>query len=139
MSKSLGKKKTFLISQAISIIGYILFWFLFIPGKPYLFLIALPFFSFGIVANRPFQQKFKHKLINTSLEEYEVLQSFREGIFSIKNFEGAFGFEKNITSQLSGSASLYYLHDFELGAGEFFLWRNAGLNIGLKYNFFQKK
>ena len=28
--------------------GYILFWFLFIPGKPYLFLIALPFFSFGI-------------------------------------------------------------------------------------------
>jgi len=25
-----------------------LLWFLFIPGKPYLFLIALPFFSFGI-------------------------------------------------------------------------------------------
>ena len=23
-------------------------WFLFIPGKPYLFLLALPFFSFGI-------------------------------------------------------------------------------------------
>ncbi|MFT5833678.1 MAG: GPH family glycoside/pentoside/hexuronide:cation symporter [Cognaticolwellia sp.] len=48
MSKKFGKKRTFLISQGISIIGYILFWFLFIPGKPYLFLIALPFFSFGI-------------------------------------------------------------------------------------------
>ena len=48
MSKTLGKKRTFLISQGISIIGYILFWFLFVPGKPYLFLIALPFFSFGI-------------------------------------------------------------------------------------------
>jgi len=48
MSKKLGKKKAFLISQSISIIGYIMFWFLFIPGKPYMFLFALPFFSFGI-------------------------------------------------------------------------------------------
>ena len=48
MSKRLGKKNTFLVSQAISIIGYILFWFLFVPGKPYLFLFALPFHSFGI-------------------------------------------------------------------------------------------
>ena len=48
VSKSIGKKKTFILSQGISIIGYILFWFLFVPGKPYLFLFALPFFSFGI-------------------------------------------------------------------------------------------
>lgn len=48
MSKRIGKKKTFIISQSISIIGYLLFWFLFVPGKPYLFLIALPFHSFGI-------------------------------------------------------------------------------------------
>jgi GPH family glycoside/pentoside/hexuronide:cation symporter len=48
VSQKIGKKKTFIISQSISIIGYILFWFLFIPGKPYLFIIALPFFSFGI-------------------------------------------------------------------------------------------
>ena len=48
VSKRLGKKQTFLLSQGISIIGYALFWFLFVPGKPYLFLIALPFFSFGI-------------------------------------------------------------------------------------------
>ena len=48
MSKRLGKKKTFIVSQSISIIGYVLFWFLFVPGKPYLFLFALPFHSFGI-------------------------------------------------------------------------------------------
>ena len=48
MSKAFGKKRAFIISQMISIIGYVLFWFLFVPGKPYLFLFALPFHSFGI-------------------------------------------------------------------------------------------
>ena len=48
MSKKIGKKQAFLLSQGISVVGYILLWFLFIPGKPYMFLFALPFFSFGI-------------------------------------------------------------------------------------------
>jgi glycoside/pentoside/hexuronide:cation symporter, GPH family len=48
MSKTMGKKKAFLLSQGISIVGYILLYVLFVPGKPYLFLFALPFFSFGI-------------------------------------------------------------------------------------------
>ena len=48
MSKQMEKKRVFLISQGISIFGYILLWFLFIPGKPYMFLFALPLFSFGI-------------------------------------------------------------------------------------------
>ena len=48
MSQKMGKKNAFLVSQGISIIGYLMLWFLFIPGKPYLFLFALPFFSFGI-------------------------------------------------------------------------------------------
>lgn len=48
MAKKLEKKRTFLICQGISVFGYILLWFLFIPGKPYMFLFALPFFSFGI-------------------------------------------------------------------------------------------
>ena len=48
MSKKMEKKRAFLISQGISVFGYILLWFLFIPGKPYMFLFALPFFSFGI-------------------------------------------------------------------------------------------
>jgi len=48
LSNKVGKKKAFIVSQSVSIIGYIMFWFLFIPGKPYMFLLALPFFSFGI-------------------------------------------------------------------------------------------
>lgn len=48
IAKKTEKKKAFLICQAISIFGYILLWFLFVPGKPYMFLFALPFFSFGI-------------------------------------------------------------------------------------------
>lgn len=48
MSKKMGKKNAFMLSQGISIIGYCLFWFLFVPGKPYMFFFALPFFSFGI-------------------------------------------------------------------------------------------
>lgn len=48
LSKKLGKKRAFLVSQGISVFGYILLWLLFIPGKPYMFIFALPFFSFGI-------------------------------------------------------------------------------------------
>ena len=48
ISKKIGKKKAFIVSQLVSVIGYVLFWFLFIPGKPYMFLYALPFHSFGI-------------------------------------------------------------------------------------------
>lgn len=48
MSKVLGKKKAFLLSQGISVVGYIMLWFLFVPGKPWMYIIALPFFSFGI-------------------------------------------------------------------------------------------
>lgn len=48
MSKVMGKKRAFILSQSISVVGYIMLWFLFIPGKPYMFIFALPFFSFGI-------------------------------------------------------------------------------------------
>jgi GPH family glycoside/pentoside/hexuronide:cation symporter len=48
MSKLWGKKKAFIVAQSISVIGYIMLYFLFIPGKPWMYIIALPFFSFGI-------------------------------------------------------------------------------------------
>ncbi len=48
MSKVLGKKKAFMLSQSISIVGYIMLYFLFVPGKPWMYIIALPLFSFGI-------------------------------------------------------------------------------------------
>jgi glycoside/pentoside/hexuronide:cation symporter, GPH family len=48
MSRKMGKKNAFMLSQGISLIGYVLLWFLMIPGKPWMFMFALPFFSFGI-------------------------------------------------------------------------------------------
>tara|TARA_B100000575_G_C23132844_1_gene657445 strand:+ start:1846 stop:3261 length:1416 start_codon:yes stop_codon:yes gene_type:complete len=48
MSRTMGKKKAFMFSQSISLLGYIMLYFLFIPNKPYMYIIALPFFSFGI-------------------------------------------------------------------------------------------
>lgn len=48
MSKQWGKKKAFMLSQSISLVGYVMLYFLFIPGKPWMYIIALPLFSFGI-------------------------------------------------------------------------------------------
>jgi glycoside/pentoside/hexuronide:cation symporter, GPH family len=48
MSRKVGKKLAFMLSQGISLLGYILLWFLMVPGKPWMFMFALPFFSFGI-------------------------------------------------------------------------------------------
>jgi glycoside/pentoside/hexuronide:cation symporter, GPH family len=48
MSKKTGKKTAFMLSQGISIVGYVLLYVLMVPGKPWMFMFALPFFSFGI-------------------------------------------------------------------------------------------
>ena len=48
MSRRTGKKVAFMLSQGISLIGYVLLWFLMVPGKPWMVMFALPFFSFGI-------------------------------------------------------------------------------------------
>ncbi len=48
LSRRTGKKIAFMLSQGVSIIGYVLLWFLMVPGKPWMFMLALPFFSFGI-------------------------------------------------------------------------------------------
>ena len=48
MSRKVGKKTAFMLSQGISLLGYVLLWFLMVPGKPWMFMFALPFFSFGI-------------------------------------------------------------------------------------------
>ncbi|RZV41499.1 MAG: MFS transporter, partial [Acidimicrobiales bacterium] len=48
LSMKLGKKNTFLLTQAISIIGYVLFWWFFQPGNPILMLVPIPFYAFGI-------------------------------------------------------------------------------------------
>ncbi len=48
LSQKLGKKNTFLVSQSVSIVGYISFWWAFDPNNPYLMFLPLPLFAFGI-------------------------------------------------------------------------------------------
>lgn len=48
ISRRLGKRIAFLISQGVSIIGYVSFWWCFDPTNPWLMFLPLPFFAFGI-------------------------------------------------------------------------------------------
>ena len=48
LSQRLGKKNTFLLSQSISLLGYLSFWWCFDPDHPWLMLLPLPLFAFGI-------------------------------------------------------------------------------------------
>eukprot|EP01093_Parvamoeba_rugata_P013065 TRINITY_DN3950_c0_g1_i1.p1 TRINITY_DN3950_c0_g1~~TRINITY_DN3950_c0_g1_i1.p1 ORF type:complete len:477 (-),score=93.78 TRINITY_DN3950_c0_g1_i1:177-1607(-) len=106
MSKKMGKKNAFLVSQGISIIGYILLWFLFIPGKPYMFLFALPFFSFGIGGLFTLMMSMTADVCD--LDELNFGQR-REGIFgAIYWWMVKFGFA--IAGGLSGL--IMYLVDF---------------------------
>ena len=92
-----------------------------------------PFLSIGMVATKPLRQGFGYEFIDNSLSEYSKSQSFGEGVFSIENFQGAFGMEYEITKNIYAEASVFYMHDFKLDVGEYILLRNAGLNLGLKY------
>ena len=48
MSQRFGKKNAFIISQVISIFGYISFWWCLNPNNPWMLFLPLPLFSFGI-------------------------------------------------------------------------------------------
>ena len=78
MSKIFGKKKAFLISQGISIIGYASLWYLFVPGKPWMYLLALPFHSFGIGSLFTLMMSMTADVIDLDELKYGVR---REGIF----------------------------------------------------------
>jgi len=48
MATKWGKKKAFIISTLISVVGYGMKWWGFDPGNPWLMFIQIPFMSFGI-------------------------------------------------------------------------------------------
>jgi len=48
MSEKLGKKSAFVIAQSISVLGYVSFWWCFNPEHPWMILLPLPLFAFGI-------------------------------------------------------------------------------------------
>ena len=98
MSKILGKKKAFMISQGISLVGYASLWFLFVPGKPWMFLIALPFHSFGIGSLFTLMMSMTADVIDLDELNYGVR---REGVFgAIYWYMVKFGFA--IAGGLSG-------------------------------------
>lgn len=48
MSNKYGKRQAFIYSTAISIIGYLLKWWGFDPGNPWLLFMPIPFMAFGL-------------------------------------------------------------------------------------------
>lgn len=48
MANKMGKKKAFIISTAISIVGYLLKWWGFNPDQPLLLFMPVPFMAFGL-------------------------------------------------------------------------------------------
>ncbi|HNF00744.1 MAG TPA: MFS transporter, partial [Ferruginibacter sp.] len=48
MSGRIGKRNAFIVSTLISIVGYLLKWWGFHPGNPWLMFIPIPLMSFGI-------------------------------------------------------------------------------------------
>ncbi|MDG2460184.1 MAG: MFS transporter [Luminiphilus sp.] len=48
MAQRYGKRTTFMVTQSVSILGYVLFWWSFNPANPYLIFAPIPIFAFGI-------------------------------------------------------------------------------------------
>ncbi len=48
MSDKIGKRKAFIVSTALSIVGYLLKWWGFNPENPWLMFVPIPLMSFGI-------------------------------------------------------------------------------------------
>ncbi len=48
MSNKIGKRKAFIVSTAISIVGYLLKWWGFNPENPWLLFMPIPFMAFGL-------------------------------------------------------------------------------------------
>jgi len=48
ISNKVGKRKAFIISTAISIVGYLLKWWAFNPDNPWLMFMPIPFIAFGL-------------------------------------------------------------------------------------------
>ena len=87
-----GKKTTFLYSQAVSLVGYVLFWWGFSPEYPWLMFIPLPLFAFGIGGLFTIMMSMTADVCD--LDELETSQR-REGTFGaiywwMVKFGGAF-------------------------------------------------
>lgn len=98
MSRKIGKKNAFMVSQGIALIGYASLWFLFVPGKPWMFIFSLPFHSFGVGSLFVLMMSMTADVIDLDELNYGVR---REGVFgAIYWYMVKFGFA--IAGGLSG-------------------------------------
>jgi len=98
MSKVMGKKNAFMVAQGIALCGYASLWFLFVPGKPWMFIFSLPFHSFGIGSLFVLMMSMTADVIDLDELNYGVR---REGVFgAIYWYMVKFGFA--IAGGLSG-------------------------------------
>jgi GPH family glycoside/pentoside/hexuronide:cation symporter len=93
LSQIYGKKLTFLCSQAISILGYILLWWGFSPEIPWLMFLPLPLFACGIGGLFTLMMSMTADVCD--LDDLETSKR-REGTFAaiywwMVKFGGAFG------------------------------------------------
>ena len=123
MAQKYGKKTTFLYSQAISLAGYILFWWGFSPENPWMMFIPLPLFAFGIGGLFTIMMSMTADVCD--LDELETNQR-REGTFGaiywwMVKFGGAFagaasglilsviGFDQSVALQSNETLTLLRL------------------------------
>ena len=78
MAQRFGKRQTFLITQSISLAGYAMFWWSFSPENPYLMIIPIPLYVFGIGSLFTLMMSMTADICD--LDELETYQR-REGLF----------------------------------------------------------
>ena len=94
-----------------------------------------PFFSIGIVAQKPLKQKFRYEYEDSSQNDYGLRQSLSEGAFSVNNFRANIGVLYHFWKHFSVQTEVAYQHSFEQGSGEYFQLKYWGLNMGVNYHF----
>jgi GPH family glycoside/pentoside/hexuronide:cation symporter len=122
-AQKFGKKTTFLYSQAVSLVGYVLFWWGFSPEHPWMMFIPLPLFAFGIGGLFTIMMSMTADVCD--LDELETSQR-REGTFGaiywwMVKFGGAFagaasglilsviGFDQTVAAQSEETLTLLRL------------------------------
>ncbi len=78
MAQRFGKRQTFLITQSISLAGYAMFWWSFSPENPYLMILPIPLYVFGIGSLFTLMMSMTADICD--LDELETYQR-REGLF----------------------------------------------------------